>query len=67
VWKLVTRPKNKGGLGIIRLRLQNEALLMKNLHNFFSKDDLPYVQLIWWKYYPNGKVPDHTMKGSFWW
>jgi hypothetical protein len=33
---------------------------MKNLQNFFSKD-------AWWKYYPNGKVPGHTMKGSFWW
>jgi hypothetical protein len=34
-WKLVTRPKRKGGLGVIRLRLQNDALLMKHLHKFF--------------------------------
>jgi hypothetical protein len=40
-WKLVTRPKRKGGLGVIRLRLQNEALLIKNLHKFYSKADLP--------------------------
>jgi hypothetical protein len=40
-WKLVTRPKMKGGLGIIRLRLQNDALLMKNLIKFFTKADLP--------------------------
>jgi hypothetical protein len=40
-WKLVTRPKSKGGLGVIKLRIQNEALLMKNLDKFFSKADLP--------------------------
>jgi hypothetical protein len=33
-WKLVTRPKTKGGLEVIKLRVQNDALLMKNLHNF---------------------------------
>jgi hypothetical protein len=36
----VTKPKSKGGLGVIKLRLQNDALLMKNLHNFFNKEDL---------------------------
>jgi hypothetical protein len=35
-WKLVCKPKSRGGLGVIRLRLQNEALLMKNLDKFFS-------------------------------
>jgi hypothetical protein len=40
---------------------------MKNLHKFFNKANLPWVKLIWWKYYPNGKVPGHTLKGSFWW
>jgi hypothetical protein len=45
-WKLVRTPTNKGWLGVIRLRLQNDALLMKNLHKFFSKADLPWVNLI---------------------
>jgi hypothetical protein len=45
-WQPVTKPKNKGGLVVIRLRLQNDALLMKNIHNFFSKADLPWVKLI---------------------
>jgi hypothetical protein len=40
-WNLVTRSKLKGGLGVIKLGLHNEVLLMKNLHNFFSKQDLP--------------------------
>jgi hypothetical protein len=56
-WKLVARPKRKGGLRVIRLRLQNDALLMKHLHKFFSKEDLPWVQLIWRKYYSNDRLP----------
>jgi hypothetical protein len=28
-WKMVTKPKSKGGLGVIRLRLQNDALVLK--------------------------------------
>jgi hypothetical protein len=66
-WKLFCRLKSKGGLGVIKLRLQNEVLLMKNLHNFFSRAELPWVKLIGTKYYANGKVPSHRKKGSFWW
>jgi hypothetical protein len=65
--KLVFRPKNRGGLGVIRLRLQNEALLMKSLDKFFSKADLPWVKLLLTQYYANGKIPRRSMKGSFWW
>jgi hypothetical protein len=39
-WKMVCLPKEEGGLGVIDLRVQNEALL-KNLHKFFKKEDLP--------------------------
>jgi hypothetical protein len=66
-WEKVTRPKMKGGLGVIKLRVQNEALLLKNLHNFFNKADVPWLHLIWTQYYPNGKVPTQSSKGSFWW
>jgi hypothetical protein len=45
VWKMVTKPKLKGGLGVINLIAQNEALLMKNLHKFFNKEDLPWVKV----------------------
>jgi hypothetical protein len=45
-WKMVNTPKLKGGLRVINLRVQNEALLMKNLHKFFNKHDLPWVKLI---------------------
>jgi hypothetical protein len=66
-WKKVTQLKMKGGLGVIKLRIQNEALLLKNLHKFFNKADLPWVHLIWSQYYSNGRLPSQTPKGSFWW
>jgi hypothetical protein len=65
VWTMVTKPKLKGGLVVINFRLKNEVLLMKNLHKFFNKDDLPWVKLLWSKYYSNGKLPCQTKKGSF--
>lgn len=34
-WTMVTRPKDEGGLGVLDLRTQNEALLLKHLHKFF--------------------------------
>jgi hypothetical protein len=64
-WKLATRPKSEGGLGIINLQTQNDALLLKNLHKFFNKVDCPWVHLIWNNYYKNGKLPDHRARGSF--
>ena len=45
-WSLVCRPKNKGGLGILNLKLQNEALLLKHVSKFYNKVDVPWVQLI---------------------
>jgi hypothetical protein len=64
---MVTKPKLKRGLGVINLRRQNEALLLKNLHKFFNKEDLPWLKLLWSQYYANGQVPDQTKRGSFWW
>lgn len=40
-WKMVCLPKEEGGPGVIDLRVQIEALLMKNLHKFFNKENLP--------------------------
>lgn len=66
-WSLAQRPKKKGGLGIKNLFLQNDALLMKQLHKFYSKSDIPWIHLVWFKHY-NGRVP-HIQRevGSFWW
>ena len=66
-WDLVLAPKQKGGLGVRDLLLQNEALLLKHLQKFYNKADIPWVQLIWDSYYQN-KVPHLSPpRGSFWW
>jgi hypothetical protein len=66
-WDSVCLPKSEGGLGVLQLEIHNEALLLKNLHKFFNKDDIPWVHLIWEKHYRSGRLPNHTLKGSFWW
>jgi hypothetical protein len=66
-WTMVCLPKEEGGLEVINLRAQNEALLLQNLHKFFNRVDTPWVQLVWEKHYQNGKLPSHTKKGSLWW
>jgi hypothetical protein len=66
-WPNVMMPKEKGGLGIINLRLQNDALLMKHPSKFYNKADIPWVCLVWNIYYTN-QVPHATREmGSFWW
>jgi hypothetical protein len=42
-WDMVCKPKEKGGLGIINLKLQNAALLLKHLHKFYNNFDTPWV------------------------
>jgi hypothetical protein len=66
-WDMVCQPKNKGGLGIMDLKLLNQGLLLKFLRKFYNKHDVPWVMLVWDKYYNNG-IP-HAKKpcGSFWW
>jgi hypothetical protein len=67
-WKKCTKPKKKGGLGIINLRSQNNALLIKHLDKFYNRKDKPWVRLIWNAHCPNGEVPHASKnKGSFWW
>jgi hypothetical protein len=66
-WPVVMRPKEKGGLGVLNLRLQNDALLLKHLSKFYNKEDIPWVQIVWHKYYTT-KVPHAAREvGSFWW
>lgn len=60
-------PKEKGGLGILNLKLQNDALLLKHLDKFYNRREIPCVELIRWKYYQD-KVPHAAREvGSFWW
>lgn len=56
-WKLITRPKIEGGMGVIRVRVHNEAMLMKQLQKFLNKEDLPWVQILWDNYYCHGQIP----------
>jgi len=55
-WETVQKPKKQGGLGIVNIRLQNDALLLKHLHKFYNQADIPWVQLVWFKYYQD-RVP----------
>jgi hypothetical protein len=65
-WSMVCRTKNQGGLGVLNLELQNKALLLKQLHKFYSKADAPWVQLVRNLY--GDRVPhSQAKKGSFWW
>jgi hypothetical protein len=41
VWDMVCRPKDQGGLGIINLRVQSKCLLLKHLHKFYNRADIP--------------------------
>ena len=67
-WKKCSKPKRKGGLGIINLRSQNSALLLKYLDKFYNRKEIPWVKLVWHAHYSNGDIPHATMdKGSFWW
>ncbi|KAG8100647.1 hypothetical protein GUJ93_ZPchr0013g35164 [Zizania palustris] len=67
-WRQVCRPKNFGGLGVINLRIQNTALLMKHLAKFYNKQDAPWIKLVWQHYY-NLVSPPHLVgqRGSPWW
>jgi hypothetical protein len=40
-WRKCTRSKKKGGTGVINLRSQNIALLLKYLDKFFNKQNIP--------------------------
>jgi hypothetical protein len=65
-WKTICKPKAQGGLGIINLELQNKALLMKCLHKFYNRADIPWVNIIWANHYSNS-LPSVKLVGSFWW
>jgi hypothetical protein len=66
-WELVCKPKKFGGLGIKKIELQNNALLLKQLHKFYSKADIPWVKLVWSLYSPDSPPHAQSKRGSFWW
>lgn len=48
------------------LALHNKALLMKNVHKFFNKENLPWDNMIQNHYYTI-ELPGEKMVGSSWW
>ena len=62
-WDMVCLPKDEGGLGVIKLQTQNEALLLKLLHKFFNRDDIPWVHLVWEKTLPQWEASWSGQKG----
>lgn len=42
-WPMVCKTKTEGGLGVLDLKTQNEARLLKNEHKFFNKANVPWV------------------------
>jgi hypothetical protein len=66
-WEKICRPKNQGGLGVLDITVQNNALLIKNLRKFYNRLDIPWVNLIWDSYYSNNSLPGRHSEGSFWW
>jgi hypothetical protein len=64
---MVCKPKNKGGLGIINLQIQNSALLLKHLHKFYNHEDIPWVHLVRDAYYYQSIPHAVVLSGSFWW
>jgi hypothetical protein len=66
-WTMVCIPKKQGGLGVIDLATHNDAMLLKFLHKFYTKADIPWVKLVWDNYYSSGRLPRQFKKGFLWW
>jgi hypothetical protein len=66
-YDLVCRPKDQGGLGLLNLSVQNDYLLIKHLHKFYNKADLPWVKMSWELYYSTSLPPARSREVSFWW
>jgi len=52
---------------VLSLSVHNESLLLKHLHKFYNRANVPWVQLVWEKYYARDKLPIQTIsfRGSF--
>jgi hypothetical protein len=64
---MVCKPKEKGGLRVINLKLQNQSLLLKFLDKFYKRRDIPWVQIVWDKYFDEQVPHARPPHGSFWW
>ncbi|KAG8052070.1 hypothetical protein GUJ93_ZPchr0001g31242 [Zizania palustris] len=61
-------PKIQRGLGVINLQCQNNALLIKHLHKFATKQSSPWIDLVWSLYNNSTNTPLlSALRGSRWW
>jgi hypothetical protein len=66
-WEIVCRPKDKRGLGIVNLEIQNDAFLLKHLFKIFNHANTSWVHMTWQAYYQNVMPQAAHRAGSFWW
>jgi hypothetical protein len=66
-WDMVCKPKDKGGLGVLNMKIQNQCLPLKFLDKLYNKKDIPWVKLIWSTYYQNSVPHASSVCGSFCW
>ena len=57
------KPENKGGLGVLDMKTQNQAHLLKYLENNYYKKDVQWRNLIWPSKYQNS-IP-HALVAHF--
>jgi hypothetical protein len=55
-WETTCKPKNQGGLGIIDIKSQNNALLMKHLDKFYNHTVIPWVTLLGLSFTPTTRL-----------
>lgn len=68
-WWCIGNVEREGGLGVLDISVQNESLLLKHLHKFYNRAPIPWVQLVWDKYYARNRLSAQNIafRGSFWW
>lgn len=66
-WNQVHQPKTKGGLGVLDIATHNKALLLKNVHKFFNKDNIPWLIFFGAQSTAMPSPPFQKLEGSFWW
>jgi hypothetical protein len=45
-WEMVCMPSHKGGMEVMNLELQNEALLLKYMDKFMNKANITWLGMI---------------------
>jgi hypothetical protein len=65
-WSDACKAKKDGGLGIIDLHVHSKALLVKFIHKFYNREDLPCVSLTWESFYSSNAPHLKRSAGSFW-